>query len=228
MKFKKSQHYVFYYHENSLAEKNINQIISEQEFCYDYICKTLELPMDFVIQYFLCNTPEEVGAYYGDNSKCNGFNRLPDKVYAVYSDKIKCIGFHEDAHLISYHYIARPDCVFLREGLAMFFDKKWYGISNLEWTEKYYKEKLIPKIEYLVKNEIFFSYDCELTYPISGAFTEYLINAFGILPFKQIFSDYDRLKSDVFQKYYNKALDDLEKEFLDSLSKTIQKKRLTI
>ena len=219
MKSKKSLHYVFNYYENSLADKEINQIIEEQESCYEYICRILDVPQDFVINYFLCNTPEEVGAFYGDNSSCNGFNRMPDKIFAVYSDEIKCIGFHEDAHLISYHYIARPDCNFLREGLAMFFDKNWHGISNLEWTQKYHKEKnLIPKFPDLIKNEIFFNYDCELTYPVSGAFTEYLINRFGIELYKEVYADFDTFRTDVFVKYFNKTLNELEEEFFNTIS----------
>ena len=100
----------------------------------------------------------------------------------------------------------------------MFFDKNWHGISNLEWTQKYHKENLIPKFPDLIKNEIFFNYDCELTYPVSGAFTEYLINRFGIELYKKVYADFDTFRTDVFVKYFNKTLNELEEEFFNTIS----------
>ena len=94
----------------------------------------------FKIEYFLCETPEDVGRIYGDNEPCNGFAAPPNKIYAVYNEKIQCIGFHEDAHIISYT-INRPDCPAIREELAMYFDRKWWGIQNLDWVGFFLKEK---------------------------------------------------------------------------------------
>ena len=35
--------------------------------------------------------------------------------------------------IISYT-VNRPDSPAIREGLAMYFDRKWWGIQNLDWT----------------------------------------------------------------------------------------------
>lgn len=96
-----SGNYVFHYHKDSLAEKDIDKIIAIQENCYSKICSTLKICPNLKIKYYLTNTPEEVGEIYGDKEPCNGFASPPDKIYAVYNDKIKCIGFHEDAHIIN-------------------------------------------------------------------------------------------------------------------------------
>jgi len=174
-----SEHYYFCYHENSPAERDLAAIAAEQEACFRYICGVLKVQPDFKLTYFLCNTPEEVGAFYGDNEPCNGFARVPDKVYAVYNEKVKCIGFHEDAHLISY-LINRPESPAVREGLAMYFDSKWWGISNRDWTGYFLKSGRYIGIGELLDEERFFAADCSITYPIVGAFTAWLISVYGI------------------------------------------------
>ncbi len=131
---KETEHYIFHYHKNSFAEKNIDEIMALQERCYSYICKVLKVKMDRKIQYFLCETQEEVGKMYGDNEPANGATKMPDKIYAVYNEKLKCVGTHEDAHIISYNTLGNPKQALLREGLAMFFDKVWWGIPNEAWV----------------------------------------------------------------------------------------------
>lgn len=55
-------------------------------------------------------------------------------IYAVYNDEIKCIGPHEDAHLISETF-RMSDLDFLCEGLAMHFDKCWWGLHFVLWVK---------------------------------------------------------------------------------------------
>lgn len=129
MKHYESKHYVFHYMPGSQAELDIVKIAAEQEVCFQYICNVLDLEPSFKIKYYLYNTPEELGRIYGDNEPCNGFAKMPDEIYAVYNETVKCIGFHEDAHIISYT-INRPDSPAIREGLAMYFDRKWWGDSK--------------------------------------------------------------------------------------------------
>lgn len=95
-------HYIFHYQTGSYAERNIKRISETQEQCWQRICKELGTTPTFKIQYFLFNTPEEVGEMYGDNEPCNGFTSPPDTIYAVYNNTVKGIDPHEDAVLISY------------------------------------------------------------------------------------------------------------------------------
>lgn len=128
----------------------------------------------------MCQTREEVGEFYGDNDPCNGFARKLNQIYAVYNDEIKCLGFHEDAHLISY-LINIPKSVALREGLAMFFDRRWWSIINQDWVLYYLQTNQYVSITSLLKDEEFYQIDCRITYPIMGAFTEYLILTYAEL-----------------------------------------------
>ena len=183
-------HYSFHFRSGSVAQRDIQKIAQGQEACYQYICRVLGIAPDLRIEYFLCDTPEEVGEIYGDDEPCNGFACAPDKIYAVYNDLIKCIGFHEDAHLISYT-INRPDCPAVREGLAMYFDRRWWGIHNMDWAMYYQEQGMLLSVDSLLDREVFFSQDCSITYPIMGAFTDFLISSWGIERYKRVYGMVD-------------------------------------
>ncbi len=213
MKLFESDHYLFHYTEQSPAERDLAQIVREQESCYRYICDVLRVEPDFKLNYFLCETPEEVGRVYGDDDPCNGFAEVPDKIYAVYNDDVKCIGFHEDAHLISY-CINRPDNPAVREGLAMFFDRKWWGISNPEWAAYYLKTNRYLPIGKLLDKAFFFSVDCSVSYPIMGAFTEWLILSFGMERYLEFYQA-ERSAGNAFPLVYRKTPEELDAAFVE-------------
>ena len=210
MKQMETEHYIFHYGENTKAEADIAQIAACQEACYQYICNVLHVAPAFKIQYFLCDSPEEVGRIYGDDEPCNGFASPPDKVYAVYNEKVKCIGFHEDVHLISYG-INRPDCPAIREGLAMYFDRQWWGIHNLEWVNYYLKTGQYVSVDQLLEKDFFFNVDCSVSYPIMGAFTEYLITTYGQAAYTDLYSRAN--PAEAMTEVYHKSPAELDREF---------------
>ncbi len=212
MKQFESEHYLFFYEADSPAERDIEGIASCQEACFRHICAVLGVRPDFKLRYYLCGTPEEVGRIYGDNEPCNGFAAPPDTVYAVYNDAVQCIGFHEDAHLLSY-LINRPDCPAVREGLAMYFDRKWWGISNWDWTGFYLKQGRYLPVDSMLDRKAFFSEDCSVTYPIMGAFTEYLISSYGIGHYLRFYKRKDMAAA--MTEVFGKTPAELNREFSD-------------
>ena len=212
-------HYIFHYNENSKVEQDINEITAYQEECFEHICSVLKVVPQFKLEYYLCNSPEEVGRFCGelcgDYEPCNGFADSPNKIYAVYNEEIQCIGFHEDAHLISY-IINRPECVAIREGLAMYFDKTWWGVSNQVWTGYFLKTGRYISVVKLLDDAIFYSGDCAITYPIMGAFTDWLIKTYGIEKYIQFYKCCD-VKSGINQQY-DKTVEQLEKSFIKDIS----------
>ena len=212
MKTYETSNYIFHFQENSTAERDILQIAKIQQSCFAYISAVLKTVPDLKIEYFLCETPEEVGRVYGDNDPCNGFTSLPNKIYAVYNEEVRCIGFHEDAHVISY-LINRPNCRAIREGVAMYFDRKWWGIHNLDWTGYFIKTgKYIP-VKELFDDTVFSSSDCSVTYPIMGAFTEWLISSHGTEKYLQ-FYQYEN-PSTALELVYGQTLEALSRAFAD-------------
>lgn len=174
-----SAHYDLHFFPGSLAEKEIERIAEKQESCWAAITKTLDVTPPFRIQYYLLDTPQEVGRVYGDNEPCNGFASPPDTVFAVYNDKVKCIGMHEDTHLISY-VRSRPDPAFLREGLAMYMDRVWWNRPNEAWVKDFLADGRYLPVPALLENDRFYAYPDAITYPIAGAFTRFLAEKLGM------------------------------------------------
>lgn len=211
MKTYESEHYLFHFNENSVAELDIENIAFEQEACFRYITSVLRTIPDFRIEYFLCDSPEEVGHFYGDDDPCNGFARLPNQIYAVYNEHIKCIGFHEDTHIISYT-INRPNSPAIREGLAMYFDRKWWGISNIEWCGYFIETGKSISVAAMLDKDAFFEVDCSLSYPIMGAFTDYLISTYGITAYMEFYKKKDTRRA--LTEVYRKTPEELDSEFV--------------
>jgi len=181
-----TEHYIFHYGAGTAAERDIAKIAALQESCFSHICAVLGLTPDFKIEYFLCDSPEEVGHIYGDDEPCNGFADLPSRIYAVYNESVQCVGFHEDAHIVSYT-LNRPDCPAVREGLAMYFDRKWWGIENLDWTGYYLKTGRYIPVDRLLDKAFFFEQDCAVTYPIVGTFTDWLLTVYGMERYRDMY-----------------------------------------
>ena len=214
-----TEHYIFHYEDGSLASQDIVGIAEGQEACYRYISQVLEMVLPYQIHYYLCQTPEEVGAVLGEEESCNGFARMPDTIYAVYNEQVNCLGFHEDAHLIS-NAFHEPHSTFLKEGLAMYFDQLWWGIDNQSWTLYFYRKGLLPSLTDLAQCSIFETLDCSLTYPVAGCFVQYLMNRFGkerFLTFwKLVEKDVDSASRSVFASSLLE-LDTAFRQYLDQL-----------
>lgn len=139
----------------------------------------------------------------------------PNKIYAVYNEQVKCIGFHEDAHILSY-IINRPNCPAIREGLAVFFDRKWWGISNMDWCGYFMDAVYYHPISELLHQEIFYDLECFITYPIMGALTEYLFMAYGKQLYLEMYRKHDILSAVI--EVYGKISEMMESEFADYVS----------
>ncbi len=211
----KTSNYIFYFNENSIAEKEIKQIAAEQEQSFRHICDTLNVNFNETIEYYLLDSPKEVGKLFGNNEPCNGFAMLGEnKIYAVYNKDIQCIGPHEDCHLISLK-INVPKSDFLVEGLAMFFDKTWWQIDNDMWTS-YYMSKgfnyTLGNLLNLNSND-FYDIDCAIAYPIAGSFTKFLIFQHGIEKYIDFYKCKNAEFNMEFKKVYNIDFYDVEKAF---------------
>lgn len=207
-----SKHYIFNYEKNSYAKRYINEISVIQEKCYLEIIKTLNIEFKKKIEYFLCSTPEMVGFLYGDNEPCNGLAVEPNKIYAVYNEEVKCIGIHEDAHIISYS-IGHPNSAALREGFAMYFDKGWWNISNYDCCKLYLENDTYCSVIDLINNDIFYEIPCEISYPIMGAFTAYLIEKFGIDKYIEFYKNTKEISNLEIGKIFEMSLTELEINF---------------
>ncbi len=211
MKRFESEHYIFHFEEATKAEQDINTIVEHQEACMRYMCAVLDLCLPLKIQCFLCDTPEKVGLLY-NGEPCNGLAVYPDKIYAVYNEQVQCIGFHENAHLISLlSYDPNPDSPAIEEGFAMFFDRKWWGIDNLDWAGYYIKRGKFVPVDRLLDANHFYTVDCAISYPIMGAFTQWLISVGGLERYLRFFRKRDQPTA--MMEVYGKTPEELNQTF---------------
>ncbi len=214
-----TKHYIFTYKENTLISNDIELIAEEQESCFNKICSVLKVEYPEKIRYYLLDSPEEVGKIYGCDEPINGFAIWGEnKIYAVYNETIKCIGPHEDAHLISF-IINAPKSYFITEGLAMYFDETWWGVDNDIWSSYYKETNNDLSISKLLNNQEFDNYNCEITYPIAGSFTKYLILTYGIDAYLELYRVKDEPSDNDFKRIFNLTLQEIETSFWQKISK---------
>lgn len=218
-KEKETEHYIFHYKENSLAEKEIQQVIELQEGCFKEITDKLDFMPEKRIIYWLCDTREEVMRISGFEYETNGvtFFEPNPTIYAVYNEEVKCVGAHEDTHAISYQWSYAYSCAMI-EGLAMYFDKEWWGISNELCTRVYLEDKKYERAESLILRdyESFMEIEDKISYPIMGAFTAFLLDTYGIEKYKSVYEEYEDFPQR-FREIYKKELCVLEDEFVESI-----------
>ena len=207
---RETEHYLLYCRPESLAEEHLEEIGDWQEKCYTRISKALGVTMDKKIRLYLCTSREEVEKETGC-PPCNGMCLDYDLIFAVYNQETQCLGPHEDAHLLSFQ-IAVPESVFLREGLAMYFDKAYHGKENRAYAAEWVKENTGVNVFSYLDNDQFYSLPEEVSYPLAGALTEWLIDRYGMESYKEFF----RTNGDVQIAFEQKA-EDLSAAFVSEM-----------
>ncbi|MBQ8202396.1 MAG: hypothetical protein IJZ74_11590 [Clostridia bacterium] len=215
-----SMHYRFHFLPGSAAERDIEHIIATQEDCFVRITAELKVMPDFPLHYILLCSDEEVGALY--EASCgvtigtiNGFAAEPDTVVAVYSDEVQCIGMHEDTHLLA-DLVAVQWQSFIMEGLAMYMDGEWWGEPNERWVTRFLADGRYIPLAHLIPNDSFHDVPCEVSYPIAGAFTRYLIDLMGMETYlaSVYAANCDADNPQGLPALLGKPINDIERDFL--------------
>ena len=161
-----------------------------------------------------------------------GYGCLTDTIFATYNETIKCIGYHEDVHLFMAEQYGNLKSCFVKEGIATFFDRVWWGIDNQYWAKVIIENRIIKDIERLYDNEEFFNYGCMYTYPVAGAFTAWLIEKVGIDGYKKYYQTFIDVASFPSHNYRLSLVEEfldyvktikVEKKIGDQISKWIMK-----
>lgn len=99
----------------------------------------------------------------------------------------------------------------------MFFDRRWWGVSNQDWTIYYLKKGLFSGVSEWFEREAFFSEDCAASYPIVGCFTEYLIVTYGMARYLDFYGGTGETERE-FQRVYQKGVAEMDVEFIRYLA----------
>lgn len=224
---KKSPHYIFYYFENSLAEKHINKIIKIQEQGYEKILKKLGAKNRRAIKYYFYSSKKIKKKLMGDEGNGNAiwleikkekkiWKPKKFEIHALYNKKTQCVGAHEDTHLLS-SYLGMAIFLFC-EGLSEFMSEKWQDEDIDFWAKEYLNKDKLYSIKFLADNKNWNNIDDLIAYPQAGSFVRFLIESYGIKKFKDVYQRLSQLNSyednlDIIRKVYSKKLDGLEKEW---------------
>lgn len=214
-----TEHFVFHFKKDSLAERNIRAIIRSQEQAFDKICDFLAVKPAWKTKYFLYPSRRLKKLMMGDSG--NG-NALPEKheVHVLYNQKIKCTGPHELTHVLAC-LLGKPPR-FLQEGLAEYFEKTWNGRKHDDLIMEYVNRKIFCPIVKLIDDKYFNRTKEDISYPEAGSFFKYLVKNFGRTKVLLIFEiltkgdDYEE-NLDKIRNIFKMSLSDLERKWLRQL-----------
>ncbi len=189
-----SEHYIFHVEADSLAEKEINQIIVRQEAAYEKIVNLLDIP-----------SPEQKISYYFYSSRVSKKELMGDDwygqsiynefaVHAIYNEQDRVVGEHEDTHLLSLT-LGLPISLF-QEGLAEFMvGKSMFGREHGEVVREGLARGLKPDLKSLMSQQGWLDTpdeEAEFYYALAGVFVSRLYKVLGSPKFKELYSSMSR------------------------------------
>ena len=228
---KESLHYNFYFLKNSLAEKDINNIIKLKEKHYKEILSWLGLKNNRKIDYYIYSSLKEKSSLMGDNSPGNAIweklntSNVPQKfeIHCVYNKSCKFIGKHEDTHLLSLPW--GLSIYLFCEGLSQYMENNFMGEDLDSVAKKLLKNGNLYPLRYLCNNKNWKDVKPIIIYPQAGSFAKFLIKKYGKNNFKRLYQNTSRkntITSNLLEikTIYRKDIKQLEKEWINSLKTT--------
>lgn len=194
---KETEHYIFYYFSNSVAEKEIDTVAKRQENGFNKIMSFLKIKSpNEKINYYLYPSPEIKKELMGDDWYAQAVYH-DFSIHILYMDKIKPIGEHEDTHLLSLPW--GLSIGLFQEGLAEYLvGHNWYGVSHEESIKEVMGKNILPKIisimsqkEWMNLPEKYILYH----YCLAGSFVKFIINNFGRQKFETLYKKTNRKNS---------------------------------
>jgi len=208
-KLQQSEHFIFYFRANSLAERDIHRIIPEKETGFHTIINRLNVHFNGVIHYYMYN-PEERGQIGADGHANAAF----ETVYEIYSGYLT--GCHETAHVIAQQTIGSGKTQMMLEGLAVALAGPYRGNNLISEMMSDYKRsnRLIPVHE-LIANPG--KYDEGPFYVQGGSFVNYLLEKYGSDKIKRLYTTNRDEFAAVFGTVYSIDLNQVEIEYFQNI-----------
>lgn len=228
---RESGHYVFYYLKNSLAEKDIDQIVGLKEKHYGKILKFLNLKNNQIIKYYLYPALKEKIDLMGDDSPGNAIwgeleliigepKTSNFEIHAIYNNKCQFIGEHEDTHFLSLPF--GLSIYLFCEGLAQFMEGNLFNRDIDIISKELLNQGKLYYIKDLIDNKNWKNVEPKIIYPEVGSFARFLINTYGWNKFKNIYQKISRLKKfeenlKIIEKRFGKSIENIEKDWKNYL-----------
>ena len=216
---RKTSYFVMYYRADSLAEQNIDHIIQQENNARSRILDRFGLFYKGIISVFIYRSAEDAG---WDNVGGRAYPRT-ETIEAVYGPQGKTIGepgvsAHEMAHVITHNRIGTPGTSFMSEGAAVAMDDVWFGDGKIQqhvhaWTNQFFRDGKLPALETLIHD--FHTISSQVSYPVSGSFSLYILDLYGEEAYKQLFFEgFARNFKNKFKEIYGLTLDEAQEEWI--------------
>jgi hypothetical protein len=187
-------HYKFHYFAGSVAEKDIDNIVSQQENAFKNIINTLNLHPTEKINYYLYPSSETKRELMGDEGPAQSVYR-DRSIHIIYNENVKPLGEHEDTHILTLEW--GTSIGLLQEGIAEYMsgDRLWSGKPLAYWLKEAILKNLDKKIGALMSHQGWLDTPDEeatLWYAIARSWTDYLIKKFSLSVFQKLYVAVDR------------------------------------
>ena len=216
-KVRRALHYNIFYRPNSLAQEELDYIISFQESAYVRI-RDLIGWVDQPINIYLYDSLEDKEGQLGIGG--NGYAVPPSfSTHSIYSEDGKAIGGHETTHVIASHTLRHSFVPLLSEGLAVYLSNPEGSFKPEHSSTKFFLENggFIPLAQ-LIDNMSFWQLDATISYPLAGSFVKFLIEEYGMTKFTQL---YREMESDngyeKLEEIYELPLPKLEEAWIETV-----------
>ena len=209
---KESEHFVYYF--KIKKDEPEQKILDKMDDFYEKITNYLEVDYQDKIDYFRCDSAEEVGMLFDlerSLARCDMING----VVAGVQDFVP----HEIVHIISYRILPQDEKelppIYLNEGLAYFLGGATFFAPDLmlSWAKRRIAEDEEVSLNTLIHDP--FNYGSNDGPSLMSSLVKFMIETYGLSKFKQIYGLEGAFKErrQNLEKIYVRRIEQLDKEW---------------
>jgi hypothetical protein len=209
---KKSKHFLYRY--KNKQDKPSRSLLEKMDRFYEKTVDLLEVDFQYRIEYFKCDSPEEVGLLFGlepSPARSQIFNGVAASVREFVP--------HEIVHIISYQLLPREEKgippEYLNEGLSYWLGGASFFSSELllSWARLKIEQEDNITLDSLINDP--WIYGKNEGAALVTSLVKFLIETYGNTEFKQLFAageSYDKQRA-ALTKLYGKSVNQLQEEW---------------
>jgi len=221
---KETEHFVFYYFPQTLAEKDIDKIANEREGALKRISNMISIDYEGkIIVFFYPDAESKLNVVKHRGSGVAYDSTLVE----IYNEQTKVDPNHEICHAVA-RLLGNPPAMF-NEGFAVYnqIDHKWKDRHIDTWVKEHKKKNMLWKIEDIFA---FTEIGSERTrfgiaYPQAASMVKYIIDKYGLGKFKELYKtlknsdnpEQIEVNKREFERIIGKDIFTFEKEWLENL-----------
>jgi len=209
---RESKHFI--YHHKKEADEPDQRLLDKMDDFYEKVLNFLEVEYQDKIDYFRCDSKEEVGMLF-NLERSSARSDMINGVVAAVQDFVP----HEIVHIISYRILPKnegklpPD--YLNEGLAYFLGGATFFAPDLmlSWAKRRITKDETVSLNTLIHDP--FNYGSNDGPSLMSSLVKFLIERYGLSKFKQIY----RLGREVreqrqnLERVYHRRIEELDREW---------------